>query len=86
MPKKLVVIGAGYIGLEMGSVWLRLGSEVQVVEYLDYITPGMDREVSDAFLKILQKQGMQFNLSTKVIIQLYNCGKGKNLICIIYLL
>ena len=49
VPKKLVVIGAGYIGLEMGSVWLRLGSEVQVVEYLDYITPGMDREVSDAF-------------------------------------
>jgi dihydrolipoamide dehydrogenase len=67
VPKKLVVIGAGYIGLEIGSVWLRLGSEVQVVEYLDYITPGMDREVSDAFLKILQKQGMQFNLSTKVI-------------------
>jgi len=66
VPKKLVVIGAGYIGLEMGSVWLRLGSEVQVVEYLDFITPGMDREVSDAFLKILQKQGMQFNLSTKV--------------------
>jgi dihydrolipoamide dehydrogenase len=51
----------------MGSVWLRLGAEVQVVEYLDHITPGMDREVSDAFLKILQKQGMQFNLSTKVI-------------------
>jgi dihydrolipoamide dehydrogenase len=51
----------------MGSVWLRLGSEVQVIEYLDYITPGMDREVSDAFLKILQKQGMQFNLSTKVV-------------------
>jgi dihydrolipoamide dehydrogenase len=67
VPKKLVVIGAGYIGLEMGSVWLRLGSEVQVVEYLDYITPGMDRELSDAFLKILQMQGMQFNLSTKVI-------------------
>ena len=51
----------------MGSVWLRLGSEVRVIEYLDYITPGMDREVSDAFLKILQKQGMQFNLSTKVV-------------------
>ena len=51
----------------MGSVWSRLGSEVQVVEYLNYITPGMDREVSDAFLKILQKQGMQFSLSTKVI-------------------
>jgi dihydrolipoamide dehydrogenase len=67
VPKKLVVIGAGYIGLEMGSVWLRLGAEVQVVEYLDHITPGMDREVSGAFLKILQKQGMQFNLSTKVV-------------------
>ena len=67
VPKKLIVIGAGYIGLEMGSVWLRLGSEVQVVEFLDHITPGMDREVSDAFLKILQKQGMQFNLSTKVV-------------------
>jgi dihydrolipoamide dehydrogenase len=51
----------------MGSVWLRLGAEVQVVEYLDHITPGMDREVSGAFLKILQKQGMQFNLSTKVV-------------------
>jgi dihydrolipoamide dehydrogenase len=74
VPKKLVVIGAGYIGLEMGSVWLRLGSEVQVVEYLDYITPGMDREVSDAFLKILQKQGMQFNLLTKVI----SVKKNKN--------
>lgn len=66
VPKKLVVVGAGYIGLEMGSVWLRLGAEVQIIEYLDYITSGMDREVSDAFLKILQKQGMQFNLSTKV--------------------
>jgi dihydrolipoamide dehydrogenase len=58
----------------MGSVWLRLGSEVQVIEYLDYITPGMDREVSDAFLKILQKQGMQFNLSTKVV----SVKKNKN--------
>jgi len=77
VPKKLVVIGAGYIGLEMGSVWLRLGSEVQVVEYLDYITPGMDREVSDAFLKILQKQGMQFNLSTKVIV-LMSVGRKPN--------
>lgn len=74
VPKKLVVVGAGYIGLEMGSVWLRLGAEVQVIEYLDYITPGMDREVSDAFLKILQKQGMQFNLSTKVT----NVKKNKN--------
>jgi len=67
VPKKLVVIGAGYIGLEMGSVWLRLGSEVHVVEFLDHITPGMDREVSDNFLKILKKQGMTFDLSTKVV-------------------
>jgi len=74
VPKKLVVVGGGYIGLEMGSVWLRLGAEVQVIEYLDYITPGMDREVSEAFLKILQKQGMQFNLSTKVI----SVKKNKN--------
>ena len=74
VPKKLVVVGGGYIGLEMGSVWLRLGAEVQVIEYLDYITPGMDREVSDAFLKILQKQGIQFNLSTKVI----SVKKNKN--------
>ncbi len=74
VPKKLVVVGGGYIGLEMGSVWLRLGAEVQVIEYLDYITPGMDREISDAFLKILQKQGMQFNLSTKVI----SVKKNKN--------
>lgn len=74
VPKKLVVVGGGYIGLEMGSVWLRLGAEVQVIEYLDSITPGMDREVSDTFLKILQKQGMQFNLSTKVI----SVKKNKN--------
>ena len=74
VPKKLVVVGGGYIGLEMGSVWLRLGAEVQIIEYLDYITSGMDREVSDTFLKILQKQGMQFNLSTKVI----SVKKNKN--------
>ena len=67
VPKKMIVIGAGYIGLEMGSVWLRLGSEVHVVEYLDHITPGMDREISENFLKILQKQGIKFNLSTKVV-------------------
>jgi dihydrolipoamide dehydrogenase len=66
IPKKMVVIGAGYIGLEMGSVWLRLGSDVEVVEYLDHITPGMDKEVSSEFLKILKKQGMKFHLSAKV--------------------
>ena len=58
VPKKLVVIGGGYIGLEMGSVWSRDGDEVTVVEYLDCITPGMDREISQEFQKILNKQGL----------------------------
>ncbi len=66
VPKKLVIIGAGVIGLEMGSVWRRLGSEVTVIEYLDRITPGMDLEVSKQFQKILEKQGIAFKLSTKV--------------------
>ena len=64
--KKLAIIGGGYIGLEMGSVWSRLGSEVTVIEYLDYITPGMDREVSNEFKKILTKQGIKFKMGTKV--------------------
>jgi len=66
VPKKLVIVGGGYIGLEMGSVWSRLGSEVQVIEYLDHITPGMDKEISMEFMKILSKQGIKFNLKTKV--------------------
>ena len=66
VPKKLVVVGGGYIGLEMGSVWSRLGSEVQVVEFLDHITPGMDKEISNEFQKLLKKQGINFNLKTKV--------------------
>ena len=66
VPKKLVVIGGGYIGLEMGSVWSRLGSEVTVIEYLDYITPGMDREISNEFQKILTKQGIKFKMGYKV--------------------
>ena len=66
VPKKLAVIGGGYIGLEMGSVWSRLGSEVTVIEYLDFITPGMDREVSNEFKKILTKQGLKFKLGSKV--------------------
>ena len=66
VPKELVVIGGGYIGLEMGSVWSRLGSKVTVVEYLDFITPGMDREVSNEFKKILTKQGINFKLDNKV--------------------
>ena len=66
VPKKMVVIGGGYIGLEMGSVWSRLGSEVHVIEFLDHITPGMDKEISKEFMKILQKQGINFHLETKV--------------------
>ena len=66
VPKKMVVVGGGYIGLEMGSVWSRLGAEVHVVEFLDHITPGMDKEVSNEFLKILKKQGINFHMQHKV--------------------
>ncbi len=66
VPKKMIVIGGGYIGLEMGSVWSRLGSEVQVIEFLDHITPGMDKEISTEFMKILKKQGIKFNMQNKV--------------------
>ena len=66
VPKKMVVVGGGYIGLEMGSVWSRLGTEVRVIEFLDHITPGMDKEISKEFLQILQKQGINFHLETKV--------------------
>ncbi len=66
IPKKMIIVGAGYIGLEMGSVWMRFGTEVHVVEFLDHITPGMDREISKEFMKILKKQGMKFHLQTKL--------------------
>jgi len=66
VPKSLVVIGAGIIGLELGSVWRRLGAEVTVVEFLDRITPGMDAEVAKAFQRELTKQGMSFKLGMKV--------------------
>ncbi len=66
IPKSMVVIGGGVIGLEMGSVWNRLGTEVTVVEFLDTITPSVDKEISSNFMKILKKQGMKFKLSTKV--------------------
>ena len=62
----MVVVGGGYIGLEMGSVWSRLGAEVHVVEFLEYITPGMDREISLEFMKILKKQGIKFHMQHKV--------------------
>ena len=65
-PKKLIVVGAGVIGLELGSVWRRLGAEVTVVEYLDRILPGMDGEVAKQFQRILEKQGFKFQLAHKV--------------------
>jgi len=66
VPKHLVVIGAGYIGLELGSVWKRLGSEVTVVEYLDRVLPGMDREIADEAERIFEKQGLKFVLRAAV--------------------
>ena len=76
IPKSMVVIGAGVIGLEMGSVYARLGTEVTVVEYLDAITPGMDGEIAKSFQKLLTKQGFKFVLGAAV--QGVEKGKGKN--------
>ena len=67
VPKKLIVIGGGYIGLELSSVWKRFGANVTVIEFLDHILPGMDKDISGEFLKILNKQGIKFKLGTKVI-------------------
>ena len=78
VPKKMIIVGGGYIGLEMGSVWSRLGTQVEVVEFLDHITPGMDREVSKEFEKILKKQGIKFQLNTKV----EKITKSKNFVSI----
>ena len=66
VPKRLVVVGGGYIGLELGSVWQRLGAQVTVVEFLDRIVPGMDNDIAKAFRRELAKQGMTFKLSTRV--------------------
>ena len=66
VPKKMIIVGGGYIGLEMGSVWSRLGAEVHVIEFLDHITPGMDKEISIEFMKILKKQGIKFHMQHKV--------------------
>ena len=66
VPKELIVIGGGYIGLELSSVWKRLGSNVTVIEYFDHIIPGMDRDISNEFLKILKKQGISFKIDSKV--------------------
>ena len=67
VPKELVIIGGGYIGLEMGSVWKRLGSNVTVIEFLDHIASGIDKDMSSEFLKILKKQEINFKLNSKVI-------------------
>jgi dihydrolipoamide dehydrogenase len=66
VPKKLLVVGAGIIGLELGSVWRRLGAQVTVVEYLDRITPGIDAEIAKNFQRLLGKQGIEFKLGYKV--------------------
>jgi len=66
VPKKLLIVGAGIIGLELGSVWRRLGAEVTIVEFLDHILPGIDAEVAKQFHRILQKQGIAVRLSSKV--------------------
>jgi dihydrolipoamide dehydrogenase len=66
VPEHLIVIGAGYIGLEIGSVWRRLGAKVTVLEYLDRILPGMDGEIADEALKIFKRQGLEFQLGSKV--------------------
>ncbi len=89
LPKKMIVVGGGYIGLEMGSVWSRLGTEVRVIEYLDHITPGLDKEISSEFMKILKKQNIKFDLKTKVekisknsegvIVEISNEGKKSKL-------
>ena len=67
VPERFAVIGGGYIGLELGSVWRRLGSEVTVIEYLDRLVPGMDAEVARQFERTLGRQGIKFRLSTKVV-------------------
>jgi dihydrolipoamide dehydrogenase len=76
VPKRMVVIGAGYIGLELGSVWSRLGSQVTVVEMLDRVAPGLDAEVAKQLQRVLSKQGLTFKLGVKVV---GIDGKGKSL-------
>ncbi len=76
VPEHLVVIGGGYIGLELGSVWKRLGAKVTVLEYLPIILPGMDREIADEALKLFKKQGIEFRLGTKVLSAKVVDGKG----------
>jgi dihydrolipoamide dehydrogenase len=66
VPRKLLIVGAGIIGLELGSVWRRLGAEVTIIEFLDHILPGIDSEVAKQFHRMLEKQGLTFKLSSKV--------------------
>src|ERR1700681_1760708 len=66
VPQKLLIVGAGIIGLELGSVWRRLGAEGTIVEFLDHILPGIDRDIANQFHRMLQKQALAFNLSSKV--------------------
>ena len=66
VPQKLLIVGAGIIGLELGSVWRRLGAQVTIVEFLDHILPGIDGEIARQFQRMLQKQGLVFRLSSKV--------------------
>jgi dihydrolipoamide dehydrogenase len=79
IPKSMVVIGAGVIGLEMGSVWRRLGTDVKVIEFLDHITPGVDSEIATTFQRVLKKQGMGFKMSTKVTSATVKPGGGATL-------
>jgi dihydrolipoamide dehydrogenase len=82
VPRHLVVIGAGYIGLELGSVWCRLGAEVTVLEYLDRILPGMDAEIAAEALKLFKRQGLKFHLSCRVTGARVT-GKGKSQKCVV---
>ena len=85
IPKKMIIVGGGYIGLEMGSIWARLGSEIHVIEFLDHIIPGMDLDISKKFQKVLTKQGIKFLLETKVdkiikqknSVKIFTSGKNK---------
>lgn len=80
----MVLIGGGVIGLEMGSVWARLGSKVTVVEFLDRVCPSMDKEITTAFTRVLKKQGLKFKFKTKVgfisfsMLQVVNDTHDKN--------
>ncbi|MBO6548253.1 MAG: dihydrolipoyl dehydrogenase [Rhizobiales bacterium] len=83
VPDHMVVVGAGVIGLELGSVWRRLGAKVTVVEFLDRILPGMDKEVATQFQKILKKQGIEFKLGSKVTgVEKAKSAKGKTKVTI----